>query len=329
MSVLPSPLRRAWFWHRPLMIFVGLMVVLTGAAALGVLMDDRVLGGAPLWLKPFKFAVSFVIYGTTIAWIISRLPDRRRWAWILGTIIAVTSMIEVVIIVGQAARGTHSHFNVSTTLNAALWSTMGATIVILWLATLVIAAFAARRQFGDRPFTLAIRFGLLIALIGMALGFLMTVPTADQVQAGATSLVGAHSIGVADGGPGLPITAWSTTGGDLRVSHFVGMHALQAMPLLAWLLALSRLKLDERTRSQLMTTGATGYLGLVGLLVWQALRGQPLIAPDGLTLGVATALIVAVAASVVTILYRSRHTGSGSDCGAVMTTDARDPAEAP
>ncbi|MGH3785922.1 MAG: hypothetical protein ACRDRG_05085 [Pseudonocardiaceae bacterium] len=313
MSALALAARRSWSWHRPLMIFVGLMAVLTVAAALGVLLDGRVLGGSPIWLKPFKFAVSFVIYGATIAWIISRLPDRRRWAWILGAVIAVTSVIEMVIIVGQAVRGTHSHFNVTTELNTALWSTMGIAITVLWLATLVIAAFAARRQFGDRPFTLAIRFGLLVALIGMALGFLMTVPTADQLQvieSGSTSLAGAHSVGVADGGPGLPATAWSTTGGDLRVPHFVGMHALQALPLLAWLLALPRLGLDERTRSRLVTTGAAAYLGLVGLLLWQALRGQPLIAPDRWTLGAVAALFVAVAVLVVTTLYRSRHTGS-------------------
>ncbi len=313
MSALTLAARRWWSWHRPLMIFVGLMAVLTAAAALGVLMDDRVLGGSPVWLKPFKFAVSFVIYSATIAWIISRMPDRRRWLWLLGTIIAVTSTIEIVIIVVQATRGTHSHFNVSTALNAALWSTMAAAIVVLWLATLVVAAFAARRRFGDRPFTLAIRFGLLVALIGMVLGFLMTAPTPDQQQAianGGTSMIGAHSVGVADGGPGLPVTAWSTTGGDLRVPHFVGLHGLQALPLLGWLLALPRLGLDERTRSRLVITGAAGYLGLVGLLLWQALRGQPLIAPDALTFGAATALVVAVATSVAAILYRSWHAGS-------------------
>ncbi|MGH3965459.1 MAG: hypothetical protein ACRDRY_19740 [Pseudonocardiaceae bacterium] len=313
MSALTLAARRSSSWHRPLMIFVGLMVVLTVAAALGVLMDDRVLGGSPVWLKPFKFAVSFVIYGATMAWIISRLTDRRRWMWILGAVIAVTSAIEIVIIVGQAMRGTHSHFNVSTALNAALWSTMATAIVVLWLATLVVAVFAARRRFGDRPFTLAIRFGLLLALIGMALGFLMTTPTPDQQQAiasGSISMVGAHSVGVADGGPGLPVTAWSTTGGDLRVPHFVGLHALQALPLLGLLLAVPQLGLDERTRSRLVTTGAAGYLGLVGLLLWQALRGQPLIAPDGWTLGAAAALIAALAASVAAVLYRSRYTGS-------------------
>ncbi len=106
---------------------------------------------------------------------------------------------------------------------------------------------------------------------------------------------------MADGGPGLPVTAWSTTGGDLRVPHFVGIHALQALPLLAWLLALPRLRLDERSRSRLVTTGAAGYLGLVGLLLWQALRGQPLLQPDASTLAAFAALAAGTAASAAVV----------------------------
>ncbi|GAB3932882.1 hypothetical protein GCM10027614_02850 [Micromonospora vulcania] len=64
-------LRRAAHWHRPLMLLVAAMAVLTVIAGIGVFADSRVLTGAPIWLKPFKFAVSFVLYGTTLAWMLS------------------------------------------------------------------------------------------------------------------------------------------------------------------------------------------------------------------------------------------------------------------
>jgi hypothetical protein len=125
----------------------------------------------------------------------------------------------------------------------------------------------------------------------------MNLPTPEQQrvldQGGTPAVIGGHSVGVPDGGPGMPITDWSTTGGDLRIPHFVGMHALQALPLLALLLGILARRVtllrDVQVRVGLIRTGAAAYTGLVGLVTWQALRGQPLIHPDVLTL---TALIV-------------------------------------
>jgi hypothetical protein len=87
-------------------------------------------------------------------------------------------------------------------------------------------------------------------------------------------IAGAHTVGAPDGGPGLAGTGWSTEHGDLRVPHFVGLHALQVLPLVALILARRRVRPAARTR--LVFVSAAGYAALyVGLLV-QALRGVPL-----------------------------------------------------
>jgi hypothetical protein len=125
------------------------------------------------------------------------------------------------------------------------------------------------------------------------------------------SVHGGHAVGVADGGAGLPLSGWSTTGGDLRVGHFVGMHALQVLPLLAAALtavaARAPRRLPELARLRLVRLAATGYLGLLLLLVWQALRGQPLTAPDPATLAALGALLIAMAAGTAVVL---RHRGA-------------------
>ena len=46
--------------HRGLFAFAVAMAVLTPVLAVLAVVDDRVLLGAPLWLKPLKFAISFV-----------------------------------------------------------------------------------------------------------------------------------------------------------------------------------------------------------------------------------------------------------------------------
>lgn len=293
--------------HPPLMVLVATMLLLIAVSAAGLVLDDRILLGVPIWIKPMKFAISFVVYGLTFAWLISLLDEgRRRLGRRFGTVIAVSGIVEVAFIVAQVARGRQSHFNTATTLDNALFALMGATIAILWLASLAIAVLLMRQPIADRPAALAIRFGLVIALAGLAVGFLMLKPTPDQAATAATApptVLGAHSVGVPDGGAGLPLANWSTEAGDLRVGHFVGMHALQALPLLAAGLALGarsvrRLR-AERSRARLVTVGAVAYAGLTVLVTWQALRGQSLLHPDALTLAAAAVLLVATGAGAV------------------------------
>src|SRR3954452_12132300 len=80
--------------------------------------DPRVLGGQPIWAKPLKFSVSFVLYATTLAWMISLVSGAtaRRWAGRMGTVVAVAGVVEMAVIVGQVVRGRASHFDVATPL---------------------------------------------------------------------------------------------------------------------------------------------------------------------------------------------------------------------
>ncbi|WP_406380263.1 hypothetical protein [Streptomyces sp. NBC_01618] len=275
------------------------MAVMTAVSAVGLMVDDRVLAGAAIWFKPFKFAVSFVVYALALAWMLTLVTRGRRVGWWAGTVVALSSLVEMAIITGQVIRGKRSHFNHATPFDETLFNLMGITVTVLWAGTLVIAVLLLRARIADRAAAWAIRSGVLLALVGAGFGFLMTQPTPGQRAAGnldTAAVIGAHSVGVPDGGPSMPLTGWSTTGGDLRIPHFVGMHALQLLPLfLLVLLALAprfpRLR-DPRVRLRLVLVASGAYAAVVALVAWQALRGQPLIHPDGATLG-AAALIVA------------------------------------
>lgn len=142
----------------------------------------------------------------------------------------------------------------------------------------------------------------------MAVAIIMTVPTPLTRAAHRGPQAGAHSVGVADGGPGLPLVGWSTVGGDLRAPHFIGLHALQLLPLLWWALGRRRFdRLGAGGRLALVRIAGLGYLGLILLLTWQALRGQSIVAPDTLTLAAGGGLLGAVAlAAAMTVIVARR-----------------------
>lgn len=293
-------------WHRPLLLLTVLCALGAAATVIGLLVDPRVVTGAAVWAKPFKFFVSIGLYALTLSWLIALVPPGsqrvRRLLWWAGTLTALLLVVEQVIIVAAAVAGTTSHFNVSNPVSAALWSVMGMSISGLWVVALVVAVVLLRARIVDVARATAVRSGLLIALVGMALGFLMTMPNASQI-AEPYGVVGAHTVGVPDGGPGLPLLGWSTEGGDLRIGHFVGMHALQAVPLLLVGLELLATRVsvlaDVGVRRRLVLVGAGGWLAVTVLLTVQALRGQSVIAPDVWSLlagaGVGVGLVVAAA----------------------------------
>lgn len=302
-------------WNRPLLVFTGAMILLVPVCLAGLLLDPRTLGGAPIWAKPLKFSISFVLYAPTLAWMVSLVRGDRahRAASGAATVVAVASTIEMVAIVGQVLRGRASHFDVATPFDTAVWAVMGVSIAVLWVANLVIAVVLLRERSLTPSVAWGVRLGLLVSLLGMAVAFLMTSPSGFQISqakaGGGMPAAGAHAVGVPDGGPGLGLLGWSTTGGDLRIGHFVGLHGLQVVPLaaLGLLLLAARVPVlrSEWVRVRLVVIAAAAWTGLTLLLTWQALRAQPLLAPDALTLAALGGLVVVTALAVGTVLARA------------------------
>lgn len=288
-TALPTPGR----FHRPLLYLAALMAVTGVMAVIGLIADDRTVTNMPIWAKPLKFSLSIGIYALTMAYLVPLLRKGKKAGWWFGAVIAVMLFIEMIVIVTQVFRGRASHFNEATALDAIMWAIMGASITIMWLANLGVAIFLAWAPIGDRALTRGIRWGMSVGLGGLAVGYLM----AQQDTSHLDNVAGAHSVGLDDGGPSMPLLGWSTVGGDLRIAHFIGIHAMQVLPLLAlWLgsrAARSARLADEGLRSRVVLVASLAYAGLTLLVLWQALREEPLIHPGGVTLTAAGVLVLA------------------------------------
>ncbi|MEU1980664.1 hypothetical protein [Nocardia sp. NPDC019395] len=309
--------------HRPLLLCSAAMAGLVLFGLVAMVFDHRQLLGESVWLKPAKFGLAFFLYSLTLAWLLSLPHPGRRFTWWLGLVFAVTGIVDVGFVVLQAARGTFSHFNTETdTVNEIGQMVFASGVPGLFVANLLIAVIVSIRPGADRPTVWAIRGGLILAVVSMALGYLMgftgtqLTRTADgrlvELAAGHT-VVDAdtrQAVAAPDAVAGMPITHWSTLGGDLRIPHFVGLHGIQilltAVVLLAWAATRYPRLRPPRTRSRLIGATILGWGGLQAITFWQAMRGQPLIYPDTATMLALLTLIVLVTGCVAATLWATR-----------------------
>lgn len=302
--------KRLWHTSPELMSTAALMLVVLAGAIVGLAVDPTVITGAPAWLKPAKFAASITIYTVTLAWIFTFIPAWTRTRRVVGWLTAITMVLEMTIISAQAWRGTTSHFNVGTVADAVLFGIMGLAIVVQTFSTVAVAVALWRQRFDEPALGWALRFGMTLTIIGALTGGLMTRPTAAQLEAAHAgtrmTIAGGHTVGAPDGGPGVIGTGWSTEHGDLRVPHFVGLHAVQALILVALLLA--RTSLQHAARVRLVFIAASSYAALYVILLIQALRGVSFVAPDAATVTQLAAWAVATAvASGMALLRGATH----------------------
>ncbi|WP_027344689.1 hypothetical protein [Hamadaea tsunoensis] len=303
-------------WHRPLMINVSLMLLLVVIAAVGIVVDDRVLLGEPVWVKPLKFGLAFTLYSGALAWLLTKLRRAPRLGWWTGTVFAFAATLEVAGITVQAARGTFSHFNANFAdpVTVAMTQLFTYGVAAIFLAQLVIAGVVLAQRSLSRPLTRAIRYGISLATLGMLVPVWWMVTNAHErtvTDANGTKITMYQGHGVGDlDGHGMFLTDWSTTGGDFRVPHFVGLHAIHILLLTAFVLGRLAHRIpalrDETVQARLMIVAGLAYAGLFAVLVWQTGRGQSLIHPDGATLlGFGGVAAVAVAGTALVLGRRS------------------------
>ncbi|GAA3988326.1 hypothetical protein [Mucilaginibacter dorajii] len=218
--------------------------------------DSRQLMGINLWIKPIKFAISIAIYCLTWPLLLQYLPfERIKKRFINFSVFAMT--FEMLAIATQAARGQLSHYNTAGLYNAILFSLMGIVIV----SQTLFAIYIGYLFFKVRPIQISPAL-----LWGIRLGIIMGGIFALEGGIMASRL--AHTVGAADGGPGLPLFNWSRIAGDLRIAHFWGLHALQIVPLFV---VLSNTK---KAKPAIVFAGL--YFVIVSLLFYNAMLGRPL-----------------------------------------------------
>lgn len=254
---------------RPLVWTAGLHAGAAVVCALLLLVDAAPVTGAHPATKPLKFAASIAILLATLALVVPRLSVSTATQAVLGWVLAGTLAVEMVPIAVQAVRGTTSHFNQATWLDAAQWHVMFVMILGFVLAFGVLTVLALVRPLVDASgraldpvLATAIRAGLGLALLLPLSGFAMGGR-------------GRHGVGGVDGGPGLPLVGWSTTHGDLRVPHFFAMHGLQLLPAIA-LLVLA-LPLAAWARWLGVIGASVLYAALCVATLVQALAGRPFL----------------------------------------------------
>jgi hypothetical protein len=207
------------------------------------------------WYKPFKFAFSTFLFGWAMTWYCYYLPDFniRLFNWVIIILLG----FEIAYIAFQAGKGQLSHYNLSTPAYSLLYSMMALAATLVTLYTAYVGVLFFKYDFPNLPnyYLWAIRFAIILFVIFSFEGFAMR-----------TRLN--HSVGALNDNSNWVIVGWSKTVGDLRVSHFIGMHALQVLPIISFYVL----------KSTKLTIGLSIVYGLLALgTLIQALQGRPFI----------------------------------------------------
>jgi hypothetical protein len=265
---------------------IGAVLLLSGLVHLAVLIGTGGGWAGPVsWRKPATFGLSFGLTLISIAWVTTFLPLGERFGRLLLGVFAAACVTEVALITGQAWRGVPSHFNMETSVDAAISRVLAAGGGVLIAVIVALTVVSWRPNPAVAPsMRLAVRAGLLALDAALLVGAVMVVYAVLDVAGGDQQA--AYAVGA----------RW-------KPAHFVPMHGVLALPVLAWLLA--RTTLPEPARTRIVALAVAGYAVLCVLSVAESIAGvDPLHAPvalDAATVAGIAAIAVAGLRTVATL----------------------------
>jgi hypothetical protein len=255
----------------PPLFWVGLAMLAMSLLTLALmLVDARQFQGVSVWSKPWKFQVSTGSYLLTLALFMVWLPRsalHTRTARYVVWVAVASGIFEVGYIAWQGALGQGSHFNTASRFHAWMYSLMGVGAVLLASAALALGILIARSKDYKLPpaLKLAIVLGLIATFVlGTGFGGYLSAQRAGHWVGGTLTDAG-----------GLPVFNWSRSGGDLRVAHFFGIHAMHFIPAFGAVLAVTGAG-QAAARRAVWVFVAVFTVQCIWTFV-QATRGQPFL----------------------------------------------------
>jgi hypothetical protein len=243
-----------------------LLLVVPVFAALAVFVPAGTATVNP-WIKPIKFSISFSTFASTMSLLLLALRIPKWQLTLARRAIAASVALEILSLAAQACR-TAYHLSGQSLLDTSLAQMTNSMVmvntgIVCWMLALFCINRVRTEQI-DRPMVTAVRYSIVIFLAGNAIGGYMLAR-------------GSHTVGVADGGPGLPFVNWSVIAGDLRIAHFIAIHAIQIVPLFAYILSQMSPILPVKHRRIAAGALALAVSFAVGATFVQAALGHPLL----------------------------------------------------
>jgi len=305
-----STLRGYWTHaesYQKFLYFISAILIVSGIFHLGVIIATGGSWEGPVsWRKPIVFGFSGGVSCLSIAWIMTFLPKRRVGGWLLSGILGISMLVEVSLVTMQRWRGVPSHFNFSTTFDATVFTAMGTLIIFVGIVIVVVMFWSFFSLKTSPSMAWAIRVGLIVLVISQVFGNLIIqngIPKVMDFETGEFISEGLSSTNIF-GSSGL-----------MKLPHSLSLHAVQVLPVLAWLLIFTNWSEGQRTRTVMVAIA--GYSGLVMASAFQTFSG---LAPFEMQLLVV--LVIGVSSIGVLGAYIAALTGLRRSLGQTAISSA-------